>query len=199
MTETRRKIDWQQIHDRLAANCDSLDRTFALDESSKRERLHRRAQELAQRGSRRMNEGPTLRVLVFVRDGQRLAVPLEFVEQVTRLGAYTPTPGGPDTLLGVTNCDGEVYCVMDLRPLLGPHSSEDRPEGCLVLMKRNELVLGIVADQVEEAATIRECDVSAPENDSAEHLRISTGIGPRHTVLLDVEKLFADLMQMKRS
>jgi purine-binding chemotaxis protein CheW len=196
MNKTKQTIDWQKIHERLAAGRDSLDRAFVLDERSKRDRLRQRSQQLARRGSRHHSEGPTLRVLVFVRDGQRLGVPLKYVEQVERLGAYTPVPRGVETLLGVANCDGEVHCVMDLRPLIGTSASDNAPEGYLVLMKWNELVLGVLADQIEEAATFRENDICAPENESAEYLRLSSGIGPQHTVLLDIEKLFAALLQV---
>jgi purine-binding chemotaxis protein CheW len=55
------------------------------------------------------------RLVVFVLDEQRYALPLETVDRVVRAVAVTSLPDAPDIILGVINLQGRVVPVIDLR------------------------------------------------------------------------------------
>jgi len=57
----------------------------------------------------------TSRLVVFVLDGQRYALPLMTIDRVVRSVAVTPLPDAPPIIIGVINVQGRVVPVIDLR------------------------------------------------------------------------------------
>ena len=58
---------------------------------------------------------PPLRLVVFVIEGQRYALPLSAVERVLPMVAVSPLPKAPAVALGVINLHGAVIPVLDIR------------------------------------------------------------------------------------
>ena len=62
---------------------------------------------------------PSLRLVVFVIEGQRYALPLRAVERVLPIVAVSPLPKAPAVALGVINVHGQVIPVVDIRLRFG--------------------------------------------------------------------------------
>ena len=50
---------------------------------------------------------------------EHYAVPVDHVQEVTRIGDLTPVPGAESPILGATNLRGEVLPIVDLAAMLG--------------------------------------------------------------------------------
>ena len=59
------------------------------------------------------------RLVVFVLDEQRFALPLTAVERVVRAVEVTPLPQAPPIILGVINVQGRIIPVINSRQLFG--------------------------------------------------------------------------------
>jgi len=62
---------------------------------------------------------PLLRLVVFVIDEQRYALPLTAVDRVLPMAAVSPLPASPPIALGAINVHGTIVPVLDIRRRLG--------------------------------------------------------------------------------
>ena len=103
--------------------------------------------------------GPTLRVAeyaagvaagaVLLRLGQsRYAVDMADVAEVAMLPEVTRIPGSGPWLLGVANWRGRMLPVLDLRPLLDAATLPLSSSARLVVLARDETVVGLLAEAV---------------------------------------------------
>ena len=85
----------------------------------RRELLDRRARQLARVPDAPPRAGEVLELVGFVLAGARYGIESRFVREVARLTRFTPVPGTPAFVLGITNLRGEILALFDLRHLLG--------------------------------------------------------------------------------
>lgn len=78
----------------------------------------------------------------------RYAVPMADVAEVTPMPGVTRIPGSPAWLTGVANWRGRILPVLDLRPLVGTASVPLATSARLVVLTRDEVVAGVVAEAV---------------------------------------------------
>jgi chemotaxis signal transduction protein len=78
----------------------------------------------------------------------RYAVPAQHVVEVVPVPPLTRVPAAPGWLLGVGNWRGHVLPVADLRPLLGIDATPLASSGRVVVLRADEVEVGVVADQV---------------------------------------------------
>ena len=88
------------------------------------------------------------RAVICSHGGQRYALPLSAVRQVTEVSMLARVPRAPPALLGVMNHAGRVACVVDLGPLVGLRARPARPEGKVVLLQRARGDLGLYVSDV---------------------------------------------------
>jgi len=88
------------------------------------------------------------RAVICLHGGQRYALPLSAVRQVSEVSTLTRVPRAPPALLGVMNHAGRVACVVDLGPLVGLRARPARPEGKVVLLQRPRGDLGLYVSDV---------------------------------------------------
>jgi purine-binding chemotaxis protein CheW len=94
--------------------------------------------------------------------GGRLALPVEHVREIARLGALSPVPGAGEVVLGVRNLRGQVLPVFDLAALLGRPAGE--PARIVVAEaegRRAGLAIDGVADVADSAEPDEVIDVAA--------------------------------------
>jgi chemotaxis signal transduction protein len=80
--------------------------------------------------------------------GSRYAVAMADVAEVTAVPTVTRVPGSPGWLSGVANWRGRMLPVLDLRPLLGSATVPLASSARLVVLARDEVVAGVVAEAV---------------------------------------------------
>jgi purine-binding chemotaxis protein CheW len=80
--------------------------------------------------------------------GSRYAVDMADVAEVAPLPRVTRVPRTPTWLLGVANWRGRVLPVLDLRPLFATASVPLASSARLVVVSRDDLIVGVVAEAV---------------------------------------------------
>ena len=80
--------------------------------------------------------------------GGRFALPMDAVAEVGRTPAVTRVPGTPSWVSGVANWRGRILGILDLRDLLGVER-KDAGEERLVVLQRNGVMAGVVAERVD--------------------------------------------------
>lgn len=78
----------------------------------------------------------------------RYVVAMADVAEVTAVPGVTRVPGSPPWLAGVANWRGRMLPVLDLRPLLGAATVPLASSARLVVLSREDVVVGVVAEAV---------------------------------------------------
>lgn len=78
----------------------------------------------------------------------RYAVRAADVAEVTPVPRITRVPGGPGWLAGVANWRGRMLPVLDLRPLLGAATVPLPSSARLVVVSREDVIAGLLAEAV---------------------------------------------------
>jgi purine-binding chemotaxis protein CheW len=141
-------IDWAEVRARLSAIDAALEGALALSPERARAVMDERARRLAEAPAR--EKGAAYEVVTFSLGGERYAVEIRDVMEVTRAADVAPLPGAPPALAGVAAIRGEIAPVLDLKKLFGVRG-EGAPEGRRLIVlggERAEIVL--MADAVAD-------------------------------------------------
>jgi purine-binding chemotaxis protein CheW len=158
------------------------------------ERVRKLQEEISRRTSQ-IEESPVgvLSVLVFALAGERYALPLDKVREVTRTQYITPIPGLPPAVLGATGLRGEVLPVLDPCQILGLEQPQMSKESRLVIAQHEEITVALLTEEVEDIATIPLAELQPPPSGGLEEnpifLEAISGERNRTTRLLDLARL----------
>ena len=94
------------------------------------------------------NPASLVRLVLLIVDGQTFALHLEAVDRVLRMVEITPLPGGPNSVEGVVNVQGEVVPVVSIRRRLGLTRRAVGVSDSLVLAHARTRRLAIIAEAV---------------------------------------------------
>ena len=112
--------------------------------------LEARARQLARVPDEPPRAGEVLELVGFVLAGERYGIESRFVREVARLTRFTPVPGTPAFVLGVTNLRGEILALFDLRHLLGVVAEGVTDLGRIVVLGEHRREFGLLADAASE-------------------------------------------------
>lgn len=138
----------------------------------------------------------TTSLLVFIIEDTRLAVDLEQVDRVVRAATLKPLPGAPDNVMGLLNLNGMPVPVITLRPRLKFAAKELDTTDEIIILKRQQALLGVVVDEVEDVAHVKDI----PSLATAAGLTHLTGALelPEGTVLVhDIDKFLNSTEEIK--
>jgi chemotaxis signal transduction protein len=116
--------------------------------------------------------------------GEQYTLPVEHVHEVVDLGELTPVPGSADSVLGLSNLNGEVVPAFDLARIL-QIEREGRPRRLLVAEcdgQRAAFAVDEVIDVGPLAGTMQESE--------SRHLLASTVLDGAMVGVLAVDALF---------
>jgi purine-binding chemotaxis protein CheW len=116
-------------------------------------RIQQLQEEIARRAEQ-PSAGPeeALTTLLFSLAGERCALPLNVVREVSRVGVITPLPGLPPAVLGATGLRGEVLPVLDLRRLLDLEEKPPTVDSRLLIVRHGTVTAALLVDGVEDIA-----------------------------------------------
>jgi purine-binding chemotaxis protein CheW len=134
------------------------------------------------------------RSVLCLHGGQRYAIPLSAVRQVTQVSPLSRVPRAPPALLGVMNHAGRVACVVDLGPLVGLRSRPARPEGKVVLLQWPRGDLGLYVADVLGIASLGDESTPLAEREGAVVSQLDLPEGP--VKLIDPELLSRAIDQL---
>lgn len=202
-TVTRQEtgIDWDGVRKRIGAGESGLLAALSPESDVVQSVFRQRARELARR-KRHEEAVEASPVLIFQVAGDRCAVELSHVAEVSRLRRCTPVPGGPPELTGVANNSGAARSVLNLGVMLGhsPASSaapavpgSGAPETFCVVLQHGERRLRFMIERPDRIEWIDLDSLTPPppgvgELPTARYVR---GIHNDGTFQLNVDALFA--------
>ena len=184
-TTDRLPPDWEAIRAQIArsATGKTPEQTRAI--------LDARARKLAARPPQVARD--QLSLAVFQLAGERYAIELGWIHEVARLTDYTPVPGVPDHVVGLTSLRGEIIAVIDLRRLFGLAISGLGDQSRLVVIGDRHAEFGILVDSALGTATLTAADVLATPAGVAPTARACVrGVTADAMIILDGQALLAD-------
>ena len=109
-------------------------------------------------------EGPVLRLVVFVVEGERYGLPLEVVERVLPMVAVSPLPKAPAVALGVIDVHGRVIPVVDVRGRFGHPPREYGITAHLLVARTSRRALALAVDAVQGVTELAPGAVIPPDH-----------------------------------
>ena len=147
------------------------------------------------RGTPDIKPGRWLRIAV---DGDHYAIELLRVQEVTRVMPIMAMRGAAPAMLGVMNLRGHVVPVFDLGRWLGAGEVHADERARVVVVERNDELIGLLVSVVEDVVTLDGTGVEPPFDVGPQQRRAidRTFLGVARpgkvpTVLLDTAALFA--------
>jgi purine-binding chemotaxis protein CheW len=186
--------DWSELHRRLETSRSALQQRLSPSIEERRTILRARARFLAQerKGEKELPQSQ-LEVVEFLLASEHYGIELTYMREIHALSEFTPLPGTPAFVLGLTNVRGQILSVIDIKKLF------DLPEKGLtdlnkvIVVRTHQMELGILADAVLGVRVIarNEFRTSLPTLTGirAEYLK---GITKDPLVVLDVAAILSD-------
>ena len=123
---------------------------------------------------------------------ERYALSLDTLSEVMQLARWTPVPGQPQYLLGVTNLRGEIRPVLDLHSLLGLTPPAPEARTWVIFLKAGGVEVGIRVDALDRVVRLDPAGLTRPhEAGNGLPQRFISGIAPDALILLDTAQLLA--------
>ena len=153
---TRRgRIDWMEVHRRLARSEALLEEALSPDARRVEEILEQRAARLARRSEGKDSESAALRVMVVRLGEERYAIETKDLAETAPLTGCIPVPGSAPHILGVVQLRGELCAVASLCRLIGVPETGDGGSGVVVVLRSAAARIGLRVDRVDELREIR--------------------------------------------
>ncbi|RMD83292.1 MAG: purine-binding chemotaxis protein CheW [Lentisphaerae bacterium] len=102
------------------------------------------------------------RYLAFSIENQDYAFEIYHVLEIIQIQNITPVPDVPDYVKGVINLRGQVIPVVDMRMRFGLPSRDYDDRTCIIVVRVENISLGLIVDRVQEVFEIAEENISPP-------------------------------------
>ena len=158
--------------------------------SGNREVLDARARQLARVAKEPARAGEVLELVVFWLAGECYGIESRFVREVARLTRFTPLPGTPPYVLGVTSLRGEILALFDLRHLMGIVAGGVTDLCRIVVLGEHRCEFGLLADFATEMLQVPAKSLTPPE--AGWGRACVRGVSPDGVIVLSGEALLSD-------
>ncbi|CUH96110.1 hypothetical protein P22_2198 [Propionispora sp. 2/2-37] len=123
------------------------------------------------------------------------------VQEIKKMTDITRVPHTPDYIKGVMNLRGSVLPVIDLKTRLGLMDQEYTDDTRIIIVKVDEIAVGMIVDAVSEVLAISQEQIEAPQESvggvSTDYL---SGVGKmenRLLILLNLEAIIGMSQEIK--
>ncbi|MBU3914539.1 chemotaxis protein CheW [bacterium] len=120
-------------------------------------------------------------------------IEIRHIIEIIVMQEITRVPDMPDFIIGVINLRGNVISVMDIRLRFHLEARDYDDRTCIIVVKINEISVGLLVDTVNEVMDIPESQIDPPPRT---HSGIGSSfiqglgkIGQKVKILLDIEKI----------
>lgn len=96
------------------------------------------------------------RVVAFYLADQRYAMPIERVQEIQQIVAFSEVPGGGGGVVGMVNLRGNVIPAVDLRRIVGLPPQEYTLETPMIICRISGQFIAIVVDEVQDVIELPE-------------------------------------------
>lgn len=105
-----------------------------------------------------------LQLVVFKLGREEYGVSILQVQEIKRMTDITRVPHTPDYIKGVMNLRGSVLPVLDLKRRLSLPPQEYSDDTRIIIVKVEEITIGIIVDAVSEVLTIGQENIEPPQS-----------------------------------
>jgi purine-binding chemotaxis protein CheW len=144
-----------------------------------------------------------IQLVVFKLDKEEYGVSILQVQEIKRMTDITRVPHTPDYIKGVINLRGSVLPVIDLKTRLNLPLSEYGDDTRIIIVKVEELCVGIIVDAVSEVMTIESNHIEPAQSVvggvSTAYLSGVGKLDDRLIILINVEALIGLSQETKIS
>jgi purine-binding chemotaxis protein CheW len=103
------------------------------------------------------------RAVAFFLGGQRYALPLERVNEIQQIVAFSEVPEGRSSVVGMVNLRGSVIPAVDMRLLVGLEPQEYTLETPMIITQTQGQTVALIVDEVQDVLELPEgCLQKAP-------------------------------------
>jgi purine-binding chemotaxis protein CheW len=142
-----------------------------------------------------MNEIEGDKYLTFAIGDDAYGIEIEFVDDIIGVQNITYVPRQPEFIKGVINLRGLIIPVIDIRIRFNEETRAYDDRTCIVVIKIDDMPVGIVVDRVLEVVEISE--ITVPSSFSEANKNFMTGIGKlqdKIVLLVDCKALLEDIV-----
>ncbi len=134
------------------------------------------------------------RFLTFNLGEEIYGIEIEYVTEIIGLQHITKIPEVAEYIKGIINLRGKIIPVIDMRLKFNKEPIEYDDRTCIVVVDTQEMIVGLIVDEVAEVLTINDENVSPPPSYKSgiknRYIKGIGKIGDEVTLLLDCRKLF---------
>jgi len=174
-------IDWEAVWKSL--DWDAEDR----QQQTIHDRLRQRATQYATPLREDRIEGETYTVLIFDLGSETYGVDVTLVQGVRTVTKITRVPGAPHFYRGVINVRGQIISVLDLRTFFDMNDDERDAPKELIVVRANQLEVGLLAHHVEGVMTVSQTSVEPVED-----MHYALGVTMERLVVLNMAAMLED-------
>lgn len=129
--------------------------------------------------------------LVFKLDREEFGIDIKLITTIIEKDmSIARVPDTPDFISGVINLRGEIVPIMDLRRRFGLPSVEDTESTRIIIVKIDDIVLGIIVDQVTEVIQLNDDSIENVTNFSSDlSMDYIFGVGKINDRIVTILKL----------
>ncbi len=131
--------------------------------------------------------------LTFHLGKENYGIEIRHVIEIIVMQEITIVPDMPDFIIGVINLRGQVISVMDIRSRFKLESRDYDDRTCIIVVKINDLSVGLIVDTVNEVIDIPESQMDPPPKThsgvGSSYIKGMGKVGSDVKILLDIEKI----------
>lgn len=133
--------------------------------------------------------------LTFFIDNVTYAIEIKFVTEIIGIQPITEIPELPSYVKGIINLRGKIVPVMDVRLRFKKDQLEYSDRTCIIVVNVNDILLGLIVDNVSEVLKIHDENIVPPPESSTNSEGYIKAIGKvenKVNLILNCEKLISD-------
>lgn len=189
---TRPPADWNALRRRIDTLAETAQRGSSLPADQQRAILRARARALA-REAAPATADEVVEVVQFQLAHETYGIETRYVREVCPLETFTPVPGTPAFVLGITNLRGQILSIVDLKPFFDLPVKGLTELDKIIVLRDEHMEFGILADSV---AGVRSVPLGALQGSlptlTGRRQDYLKGVTPERLVILDAARILAD-------
>lgn len=130
-----------------------------------------------------------MQVVVFKINNEQFAIETNRVQTINDSIQVTKVPMAPSYIKGLINLRGNVISLLDINLLLDIPKDESAEENIIIVEREDELI-GISVDQVDEVIDVEESLLEKSTDSSKDYIQGVINFQDRIVTLINIDKLF---------
>ncbi|MCF6464714.1 chemotaxis protein CheW [Clostridium sp. Cult2] len=140
-----------------------------------------------------MSSNGESKYVIFSLNEEYYGIPINNVLSIEKTGETTRIPNAPEYIDGVINLRGEVIPIIRLKSKLGMEGKAMGKNSRIIVVKEDEIVVGLIVDSSSEVLEIDKEDIDKPPTaEENKYIEYISGIGKaseRLIILLNLSKI----------